>query len=377
MELKPTGEALRQDEEAVQRELVLTAEEVRQVAVDDRRHKLLKKFDLQSKQGILPLTDEKFHEQSNPILRSALFSSGKMGGQFTDWTEIFSLDRGSIQYKGPILTVDHEIVLAKIMMLARGLSLTKPVHLFQADILRWLGLDDSGANFKKARTIIEDLSAGEVRISSKSALRRLYTLLTDPKLKNIPDGEFFISYIRNRHGDQLKAIAEALEKDQPVEITMKFLTNRFVNPRTGMLMLNLDPIIAVFFDGVNTTLLPFEIWEQLDRFGKKLLPFIASHRDGVYPIRLESYHEFSGSKSEYGKVKRRVKSELKKRFQGWEQISYIEPGWDIYRNNDGDEIVCGLKAGKAIRIRSAMELIPATTGEGEANFAGAEDAELA
>jgi hypothetical protein len=142
-------------------------------------------------------------------------------------------------------------------------------------------------------------------------------------------------------------------------------------------MLNLDPIIAVFFDGVNTTLLPFEIWAQLDRFGKKLLPFIASHRDGVFPIRLESYHEFSGSKSEYEKVKRRVKSELKKRFHAWEQIGYIEPGWDIYRNNDGEEIVCGLKSGKAIRIRSALELIPAISADEEAEeSADAEDGQL-
>lgn len=370
-------EALRQ-EEAGQRELVLTAEEARQVEVDDRRFKLLKKFDRESRQGILPFTDTKFHEQSNPILRSALFSSQKMGGRFNDWTDIFSLDKGSIQYRGPSLTVDHEVVLAKIMMLARGRSLTKPVQIFQADILRWLGVDDSGTNFKRARLIIEDLSAGEIRISCKSALSRIYTLLTDPQLKDIPDGEFFVAYIRNRHGDQLKEIGEALAKDLPVEITMKFLTNRLSSSKTGKMILNLDPIIAIFFDGVNTTLVPFEIWEQLDRFGKKLLPFIASHRAGVFPIRLESYHEFSGSKSEYQKVKRRMKSDFKKRLNSWEELNYIEPGWDIYRNDDGEEIVCGLKAGRAIRIRSSMELIAAPKRDGMSPaYAGGEDAEVA
>lgn len=369
-------EALRQ-EEAGQRELVLTAEEARQVEIDDRRFKLMKKFDRDSRQGILPFTDTKFHEQSNPILRSALFSSQKMGGHFNEWTDIFSLDKGSIQYRGPSLTVDHEVVLAKILMLARGRSLTKSVQLYQAEILRWLGVDDSGNNFKRARLIIEDLSAGEIRISCKSALSRIYTLLTDPELKNMPDGEFFVAYIRNRHGDQLKEIAEALAKDLPVEITMKFLTNRVTSPKTGKMILTLDPIIAIFFDGVNTTLVPFETWEKLDRFGKKLLPFIASHRAGVFPIRLESYHEFSGSKSEYQKVKRRVKSDFKKRLAAWEAQGYIESGWGIYRNEDGEEIVCGLKAGRAIRILSRMELIPAQRSDDPTPAdARADDAEL-
>ncbi len=64
---------------------------------------------------------------------------------------------------------------------------------------------------------------------------------------------------------------------------------------------------------------------------------VASHRDGIWPIGLEKYHDFSGSKSEYQKVKRRVKSDLKKRFEDWQAEAWIEPGWDISRNDDGDE----------------------------------------
>jgi hypothetical protein len=76
----------------------------------------------------------------------------------------------------------------------------------------------------------------------------------------------------------------------------------------------------------------------------------------VYPTKLEKYHEFSGSKSDYKTVKRRFKSEQKKRFEEWEAKGWIVPGWKIERNNEGEEVVSGLKAGEAVRIRSALEI---------------------
>lgn len=142
-------------------ELKLTPEEVRQVAVDDRRFKLQTKFDLESGQGVLPFTNERFFEQSNPIVRSALFSAGKIpkGLFFQEWTEIFSLGSGSIWYRGPALSTDHELVLARIMVLARGRSLTQSVKVKQADVCRWLKLDDSGANFKRPEGFLMTLPA--------------------------------------------------------------------------------------------------------------------------------------------------------------------------------------------------------------------------
>ncbi|HBO6301705.1 TrfA (plasmid) [Pseudomonas nitroreducens] len=339
-------------------DLKLTPEEERQVAVDDRRFKLLTKFDTDSGQGVLPFTNERYFEQSNPIVRSALFSAGKVpkGTFFKEWTKIFSLGSGAIWYRGPALTTDHEIVFARIMVLARGRSLTQSVRVRQADVCRWLKLDDSGANFKKARKILDDLAAGELRISSKPALKRLYDLLTRPPI-GIPDRDFFLEFIKNRYGDQIKEIAAAIEQDDTVvDISMRFLTNQAKNHKTGRLLLNLDPIAAIFFDGVNTTLVPFEIWDQLDKYGKKLLPFIASHRDGVYRHGLDKYFGLSGSSSEYGKVKRRFKSDLKKRFEEWEKKSWIEPGWVITRNDNDEEMVDGLKIGMEVRIRSELEL---------------------
>lgn len=344
-------------------ELDLTPHEVVRGAIDESKSKLRNKLDLESSQGILPFTNELYYEQMNPVVRSSLFTAGKMnvknGSHYLEWTEIFSFGGGSIHYRGPHLTVDHEVVLVKLMVLARGRSLTKPIHAFQADLLRWLKLDAaSGKNYVKARRILDDLAAAEIRISSKPALQRLLAILTSPAIAELPDGLFFQSYINNRFNDQLKMIAKGLADDQPVNVTMKLVTSQTHNTVTKRMMINLDPVFAIFFDGVNTTLLPFEIWDDLDRFGKKLLSLISSHRDGVFPVMLEKIHEFSGSVSEFEKVKRRVKSDLKKRFEDWESKNYIVPGWNISRNDNGIEIIRGLKAGEAVRIRSKLNLPP-------------------
>jgi hypothetical protein len=336
----------------------LTPREKTQGIIDDRKHQLQQKFDIDSGQGILPLTNEKFYEQSNPVVRSALFSSTKLGKNYTEWTPIFSFGASSIQYRGPALTVEHELVLAKLMVLARGKSLTKPINAFVTDIRRWLNLGESGINFAKARRILDDLAAGEMKISDKFALRRLYQILTAPSVSERPDGKFFKDYIDNRFSDQLKMIASAIESGEPIEITMRFVSNRAANPRTGRLLISLDPITAIFFDGVNTTMLPFEIWEAQDKFGKKLLSFIASHRDGVFPIKLENYHRFSGSISDFQVVKRRVKSDLKKRCEKWEKEDCIEPGWSFRENNDGEVLLEGLKLSKSIRMKSELTLEP-------------------
>jgi len=324
--------------------------------IDDRKTKLQAKFEFESGQGVLPLTNEKFFEQSNPIVRSALYSTTKMGKVYSEWTPIFSFGKSGIMYKGPGLTIEHEVVMARLLTLARGKSLTKPVHVFLADILRWLDLGDSGANFAKARTILDDLATGEIKIADRMALKRLYDILTSPTIADRPDGKFYKESIENRFGPMLKMIAHGLENDEPVDITMRFIANRAHNSMTGKTLLSLDLISAVFFDGVNTTLLPFEIYDKLDRFGKKLLPFIASHRDGVFPIKLENYHKFSGSISEYAKVKRRMKSDLNKRLKLWESNGWIESGWEFYRNEDGEDLIRGLKLGADIRCRSELTI---------------------
>jgi hypothetical protein len=332
--------------------------------IDERKAKLQGKFETDSGQGILPFTNEKYFEQSNPIVRSALFSTVKIGKVYTDWTNIFSFGGGNIMYKGPALTVEHEIVMARLLVLARGRSLTKPVAVFLSDVRKWLELDDSGINFNKARKILEDLGSGEIKIADKIALKRLHHILISPNLGDRPDGKFFKESIDHRFGPMIKMIGEGLEKDEPVDITMRLIANQATNGKTGRMLLSLDYIAAVFFDGVNTTLLPFEIWDTLDRFGKKLLPFIASHRAGVFAIKLESYHKFSGSISDFAVVKRRFKSEMKKRLENWEKLDYIEPGWSFYKNEEGEELLKGLKLSSNIRIKSELTVSVVETSEG-------------
>tara|TARA_R110001592_G_scaffold33503_1_gene115968 strand:+ start:1215 stop:2252 length:1038 start_codon:yes stop_codon:yes gene_type:complete len=326
-----------------------------------RKESLQAKFDQQSAQGYLPFTNELYFEQSNPILRSGLFSVAKSGmrGIFAEWTEIFNLGAGSIYYKGPALTVDHEQVLGRLMLLARGRSLTKPIPLMASDVVKWLGLTDTGHSYKKARRILDDLSSAELRIANKQALRRLYTLLTDKKnISTLPDGKFFQDFIENRFGPQLQMIASALndgEEDSSVDISLGFINSQTHNSRTRRILINLDPIMSIFFDGVNTTLVPFEVLDRCDRFGKRLLPFIASHRDGVWPIKLQNYHDLSGSTSNFDSSKRYFKHTMKKRLQAWEDDGIIEPGWQIAKNRDGEEVLSGLKLCEGLRLRSKLK----------------------
>jgi len=338
-------------------DLKLTPEEVRQSVVDGRRQKLLTRFEKDSLQGILPFTNEKYSEQANALIRSSLFTSSRMRvGYDNKWDEIFSLGGGSIHYKGPTLTDGHEKVWVRLMALARGRSLTKPVHAFVADAVRWLGLDSTGgANYKKARQILADLQVARIRIDNKVVLRRIYSVLTNPDIELLPDGKFFKDFIQNRYGDHMKHIATALSRDEQVSFDIGFLEDIVDNSVTGRMSVSLNPVTALFFDGVNTTLLPFDVIDSEDQYGRKLLSFIASHRDGVFTIGLEKYHLLSGSKAIYGDVvKRRFKYAQKNRFKVWEEKGYIQPGWEIKPNTNGDEMVSGLKLGSDLRIRSTL-----------------------
>lgn len=339
----------------------IEAAETDQDSVSGRRTRLIKKLDFESSQGYLPFTNEEFFEQSNPIVRSALFSVGNTKGVYEEWTPIFGIGAGNIFYRGPFLSVDHEIVLARLMVLARGKSLTKPIALYVADVVRWLKLGESGPNFAKAKRILDDLGRAQLRVSHRPALRRLYQLLTAPQ-EGRPDGKFFKDYIDNLYGPHLKSLASALEKKEEYEIDLRFVMKMSKHNITGRMLVNLDPMAAVFFDGVNTTLVPFEVWEELDGYGKKLLPYIASHRDGVFPVKLENYFRLQGSKSKYESVRRRFKSELIKRLEDWESRKYIDAGWKIYRGADEDWVLGGtVRAGEAIRIRANETLLGVLT----------------
>lgn len=321
--------------------------------VTERKSKLLRTFDLASAQGILPLTNREFHEMANSIVRSALFAAIKSKGTYAEWSEIFSLG-GTIRYKGPQLTVNHEMLFTRIHALARGQSLTKPVIFTMTEALGWLGLSDSGPNRKKVRELLDDLKDGDVRVACKATLNRIYNILTRSDLERLPDGQFLKKLVENRYSSYLPAILENHRNDEPFEIDLSFITRIATQGRSRRIMVELDPMMALLFDGVNTTLLPFEVWDELDQFGKKFMCFVASHGGGVYNLLLENYHNLSGSKSSFEKVKRRFKSEFMARLRVYEEKNYIEPGWDVVRSREGDWLVIGIKGGPAIKIRSEL-----------------------
>lgn len=321
--------------------------------IAERRTKLLRGFDLSSAQGVLPLTNEDYHEQANPIVRSALFAAIKSRGRYDDWTEVFSLG-GDVWYKGPQLTVDHEELFTRILVKARGRSLTKPVPFLMTEALKWLKLKDSGPNRTRVRTLLDDLKEASVRIASKSALNRLYNILTRQDLEAMPDGKFLKQFVSNRYSEYLPMIMQSYQASEPFVIDLDFIGRIAQQPNTRRMMVELDPMMALVFDGVNTTLVPFEIWDTLDSYGKKLLPFVASHRDGVFRLPLKDYHSLSGSKSSYEGVERRFKSDFNKRLQEYEAKGFIEPGWVIVRNRDHLWMVDGLKGGAPLKIRSEL-----------------------
>lgn len=329
--------------------------------------KLQLKLSLESASGILPCTNQRYFEQSNRILRSAVFAAVKRGEMYPEWTELFSFGKGGIFFKGMGLTTEHEEVLAQLLLRARGSSLMKPVQIYQADLVRSLKLSVGGSAFKKVRKLLDELSTCEIRIRDQQALARLYVLLTESKEHAHPETIKYVQHLKDLYEGIVDMIKDGLAKGEATDISLRFIQRQTHNSKTGRILIHLDPITALFFDGANTTLLPFETWVSLCMLGRKLLPFIASHRDGVFPIKLETYHEFTGMRGDFTKNKRKIKFEYKRLFTEWEGKGWIMPGWKIAPNLDGDEIVSGLKIGDELRIRSKQQL--AAFAEGADDFA--------
>lgn len=336
-------------------DLNLSSEEQKRAASDLRKAVMAKKFESNLMQGVLPFTNEDYHEQVNSIVRSSLFTAGKISQKerirFDEWIETFTIGSSPLQYRGPALTIEHETVWVKLIALARGRSIFDPVMLAQSDILEWLRINkSSGNNYVRARRILEDLSRGEIRISSRPALERVLKIL---QVKDPEVGEF-TSVVRRLYGPHMKMLAEALYKNENAYISLKFFGTYTINESSKRVVVNLDPLAALFFDGIHTTLVPFWVLDDVDRFSRKILTFIASHRDGVYPMKLEVYHSLSGSRSDYQVVKRRFKQQFVAKMTLLEEKGYIEPGWSVYLNKEGEYIVSGLKISAKIRLKAKL-----------------------
>lgn len=319
-------------------------------------------------QGVLPYFNPAIYEMANPIVRSALFGLSKHKLYYQEWETTFSVGGGSLQQRGPSLNTDHEELWARLLTYARGTSLTKGIHVRIVDLIRDLNYSTGGPNFARVSRMLNDLEAASVRISHKPALKRLYELLTDKNLAKRADGKFLVELIRNRYSEHLKAIQAALASDsnEPVYVTLRFIERKTTHPISGREVISLDPMTCLFFDGTNTTLIPYKVREKLNPISKRLLTFIGSHRDGVYRMRLYFYFMLVGYKGDYTKLERKFKSEFIKTCTALQERNYIKPGWGIERNEDHEWMVFGLQIGDAARVKEAMEEYIATGRDGSA-----------
>lgn len=316
--------------------------------------------DDQSAQGYLPFAPDDFFEQANPLLRSALFGPTRVrkGERYADFIDIFSIGSGSIRYRGPRLTVDHEVVLLNLMQLARGRSLTKPVSIVMAEALRWLGLKKAGNSYIKVNELLKDLSDGRLEIRHRPAQRRLISLLTSRNLSKLPDAKFFRDYIQNTFGAQLEMLIKAEANNEIAPIGMSFITRISESPHGRRKLINLDPIAALFLDGTNTTFLPVKIWQscEYDYVDRRLLGYINTHRDGVYSHLLQKYHQLVGATYAWdAKGRSRFKSDFVKRLKRYEAANLIVPGATVQLNADDEWLVAGLSAGTELRYEGSIE----------------------
>ena len=340
------------DKPAVESKPTESVREQKKAAVQELR-------DQQSIQGILPFAPDEYFEQANPLLRAGLFGPKRVKERYEDFIDIFSLGGGAIRYRGPRLNTQHETVLLNLMQRARGRSLTKPVSIKMIEALKWLDLKKAGKSYGKVYEILQDLEDGRIEIAHRPAQRRLISLLTSQN--KVPDASFFRAYIQNTFGEQLEMLIRAEANNEIAPIGMSFIQRISESPHGTRRLINLDPIAALFLDGTNTAFLPVKIWQSgnYDYVDRRVLGYINTHRDGVFPHKLDKYHKLVNATYAYdSKGRSRFKSELNKRLVRWEQEQLIEPGASIILGAEGEWVLAGLKAGPELRYSNVEIPVP-------------------
>lgn len=333
-----------------------------QARLEERQQRL----DLALANGAIPYRSPNIFEQANPIVRSCVFRANNRREYFQEWTPIFTIGNDSISFKGPVLNTEHELLWSKLLCLARGISLTKPIKTNQANLMREMRMNTGGKGYSKLRRMLEDLEQAKVRISSRPALERLVRIMTSPDIADKPDGKFLKEFIKNRLGDHLDAISKSLSTNEPYEISLSFIQNRSTQPKNRFELINLDPMTCLFFDGINTTQVHYDVWDQLDPFGKKLVGLLKSHK-GSLNLRLEKLYMASGySTLEFtDSAVRKFKAFCLRNFKSLEDASIIKPGWRIERSSVDDEwVVYNIEVGEIVRKNEPLiEVLVATNPE--------------
>ncbi len=277
-------------------------------------------------------------EQSNPLARSALFSTSNRKKFFEDFEQIPVIGEGSIEYMGKRLNGFDEDVFLQLLQYCRGQSLLKPLVSTKSQILNDLFLSTGGKNYKKLMDSINRLESGVLRISAPHILLKLSELMFNPQLSKGMEPEF-IEEISKKYNAFASAISEAFYNNQPYHLTFRFFTNTGVNPKTGGLVIQFDPLLVLLFDGINTTRTDRYERSLLTSAEKKLLTFIHSHSGKVYPLKLETYHSLLGSDMNFHRNKAKFTKSMIVHLEALEKIKRIKPGWTI-----SDDKVLNLEA---------------------------------
>ena len=278
-------------------------------------------------QDRLNFWNEDFYEQSNPLARSGLFSISLGKTHIDDYEPVRVLGEGEILYRGHRLNVFDEEVFLQLLSYMRGLTLIKPLSIKKKQLLKDLGLNDSGKNYQRLTESLNRLDSGKLKIFSQAALNKLFVIMNDPNLAKTMEPEF-VKLIAEKFGDLKIAIESALKNKQSFFVTIGFIQNNSENIANGNLLINIDPLIVLLFDGTNTTRTARFERKMLCPAEKRLLTFVMSHSLPIYDMNLVSYRELLGSESKQSSM-RKFRADLEKWLSNLEKIGRIESGWQV------------------------------------------------
>lgn len=287
-------------------------------------------------QDRLPFWDESYYEQANPLTRSGVFSISQIKKHYDDYTPIRVVGEGNIFYRGYRLNTFDEDVFLQLLHYMRGQTLLRPIITTKKQLLSDLGYNDGGKNYKNLMKSLDRLDSAKLKISSPHALQKLYMLLTTPNLVKSCEPQF-AEMLSKQFGDLKREIGEAMAKGDDYFLTIGFIQNNGGSMKSGRLMINIDPLNVLLYDGINTTRISKHERSMLCPAEKRLLGYVMSHSQLIYDLTLETYQQIVGSTST---SPRKFKSDLKRWLENLEKLGRIRAGWEITADNK----VTGIKS---------------------------------
>ena len=330
-----------------------------------QNNNVVKKDHLASKlsaQGILPFWPNDLFEFPNVLVRSGVFSISRQLKHYSNWTPVPAWGVTNIEMYGPQLGEDHKEVWEQLLSYKRGQPITRPLFLHTNQLLRELSWDISGkqgapggTQYKKLNKIIDELDRAKMRISDPKLLQNLVFLYKAFQREAAQNDPKLASVIQTRYGQQISEIVRALQDGDEYMLTMNFIAATGTNKRKKRAVIEIDPIVVIMFDGINTTLINRQARKEMSTtLGRAVLLFVESHTGEIPNMRCSTWQGLVGSSM---KNKRQFKTNLRKSLVECEEKGFIWPNWDFYEADDGEWGTYGIIPTKKLRrdYRKAME----------------------